>query len=138
MKTKIIKSLPLFLLLILLLGCSKYGSGNYGSLSKYTGYGNGDRKFGVTVWTNSDNNVNVFVNGAQVGVVNQKYDQEPECGAKGCAYYDTEDGGTKITISGVSVDGKIKWEGKSLRLNRDCRKVQLVMSADGPPEILVN
>ncbi len=122
----------------LFFGCGNYGSGGYGSLSNYTGYGNGARKFGVTVWTNSETNVNVFVNGKQVGVVSQKYDVAPDCGAKGCVYYDTEDGGSKITISGVSADGTIKWEEKSLRLNRDCRKVQFVKTADGPPEILMN
>jgi hypothetical protein len=138
MKTKIMKSLPLLLLPLLFLGCSKYSSGGYGSASNYTGYGNGARKFGVTVWTNSETNVNVFVNGVQVGVLSQKYDAAPDCGAKGCVYYDTEDGGMKITIRGESPDGTIKWEEASLRLNRDCRKVQFVKTADGPPEILMN
>lgn len=138
MKTKIIKSWPVMLLLLLFLGCDKYGSGSYGDFSKYTGYGNGARKFGVTVWTNSDSNINVYVNGNQVGVVSQNYDQAPDCGATGCVYYDTEDGGIKITIRGESVDGMVKWEEKSLRLNRDCRKVQFVRDADGIPQILMN
>lgn len=141
MKTKIVKSLPLLLLPFLFLGCSNYGSGSYGdygNLSDYTGYGNGGKKFGVTIWTNSEANVNVFVNGKQVGVISQKYDQAPDCGAKGCVYYDTEDGGIKITVRGESVDGTVKWEEKSLRLNRDCRKVQFVTNTDGTPDILMN
>ncbi|TSA38117.1 MAG: hypothetical protein D4R64_04120 [Porphyromonadaceae bacterium] len=137
MKTKLIKSLPLLVLILLVLGCGKYG-GSYTNLSDYTGYGNGARKFGVTVWTNSENTINVFVNGQQIGIISQKYDQAPECGSAGCVYYDTEDGGIKITIRGESVDGKIKWEEKSLRLNRDCRKVEFIKNSDGTPDILVN
>jgi hypothetical protein len=137
MKTKLSKSWPLLLLIVLMMGCGKYG-GSYTNLSDYSGYGNGFKKFGVTVWTNSESNINVYVNGAQVGTVSQKYDQAPGCGASGCVYYETEDGGTKITIRGESVDGKVKWEEKSLRLNRDCRKVQFVKNSDGTPEILMN
>lgn len=131
MTTKILKSLPFLLVLLLFSGCGRYG-GNY------TGYGNGAQKFGVTLWTNSDSNINVFIDGVQVGIVAQKYDQVPECGAPGCVYYDTEDGGIKITVRGESVDGKLKWEEKSLRLNRDCRKVQFIKSTQGVPEILMN
>ncbi len=137
MKTKLIKSWPLLFLALFFLGCGNYGSGSYGSMD-YSGYGNGSRKFGVTVWTNSDASVNVFVNGTQVGTVSQKYDEAPDCGAPGCVYYDTEDGGLKITISGESIDGKVKWTERSLRLNRDCRKVQFVKNSEGLPEILMN
>jgi hypothetical protein len=131
MKAKILKSLPFLVVLLLVSGCSNY-TGNY------TGYGNGAHKFGVTVWTNSDNAINVFINGEKTGVLSQKLDVAPECGAAGCVYYDTEDGGIKITIRGESVDGKLVWEEKSMRLNRDCRKVQFVKTADGVPEILIN
>jgi hypothetical protein len=135
MKTKIRISLSLMVLALLIIGCSRYSDGG---LSKYTGYGNGARKFGVTIWSNSDNNINVFVNGQQIGVISQKLDLAPDCGAAGCVYYDTEDGGIKITVRGESVDGLVKWEEKSLRLNRDCRKVQFVRSDSGAPEILMN
>jgi len=137
MKTKILKSWPLLLLPLLIFGCSKY-SGSYGDVSDYTGYGNGARKFGVTVWTNSESNINVYVNGVRIGILATKLDQAPECAAKGCVYYETEDGGIKITIRGESVDGKVKWEEKSFRLNRDCRKVQFIQNTDGVPDILLN
>ena len=140
MNTKIVKWWPLLLLPLLIFGCSKYGTYGTGTLSKYTGtgYGNGARKFALTVWTNSDSRINVFVNGVQIGVLSQKLDQEPECAAPGCIYYDTEDGGIKITIRGESADGKVKWNEESLRLNRDCRKVEFVKNPDGTPEILMN
>ena len=137
MKTKILKSWPYILCVLLVFGCSKY-SGNYTNLTDYSGYGNGSRKFGVTIWTNSATSINVFINGQQVGSVNQKYDQAPDCGAAGCVYFDTEDGGSKITVRGESVDGTVKWEEKSLRLNRDCRKVQFIKNAAGAPEIVMN
>lgn len=137
MKTKLLKSLPLLVLVLLVFACSKY-SGSYSNLGNYNGYGNGARKFAVTVWTNNDTNVNVFINGKQVGVLDQKLDQAPDCGAPGCVYYDTEDGGIKISIRGESVDGTVKWEEQTLRLNRDCRKVQLVKTASGATEILMN
>jgi hypothetical protein len=137
MKTKIVKSLPILLFTLFLISCGRYG-GDYSSMGDYSGYGNGATKFGVTVWTNSESNIKVFINDLQVGVVSMKYDQAPECGAAGCVYYDTEDGGIKITIRGESVDGTIKWEEKSMRLNRDCRKVQFVKSSDGTPVILMN
>ncbi|MFA6127228.1 MAG: hypothetical protein WC699_07995 [Bacteroidales bacterium] len=136
MKAKLAKSLPLLMLALIVVGCGNY-SGNYTSLD-YSGYGNGARKFGVTVWTNSESAINVYVNGQQVGVVSKKYDQAPECGSPGCVYYDTEDGGIKITISGESADGKIKWAEQSLRLNRTCRKVELVQNPDGSPAMLMN
>lgn len=136
MKTKILKSWPLLLLVILVLGCDEYGGEIF--KSDYSSYGNGARKFGVTVWTNSESNINVYINGEQAGVLSQKFDQAPECGSAGCVYYDTEDGGIKISVRGESIDGKVKWEEKSLRLNRDCRKVQFVKNADGTHDILMN
>jgi len=130
MKTKLINSWPILLLALVIISCGRYGD--------YTGYGNGARKFGVTVWTNSDNSIKVFINGEKVGVLSRKYDQAPECGAAGCVFYDTEDGGIKITIRGESADGLVKWEEKSFRLNRDCRKVQFITNNAGVPEILMN
>jgi hypothetical protein len=139
MKAKLIKSLSLLLIPLFFVGCSRYGnSGSYGDLSDYSGYGNGNSKFGVTVWTNSESNINIFINNEQVGVVSKKYDQKPECGSPGCVYYDTEDGGLKISIRGESIDGRTTWEEKSLRLNRACRSVQFVKNEDGNPVILMN
>ena len=138
MKTKLTKSWYLLLVPLFIIACSDYGSGSYGDYSDYTGYGNGARKFGVTVWTNSTTSVNVFVNGQQVGTVSQSYDQAPDCGAPGCVYYDTEEGGCKVTIRGESTDGRIRWAERTLRLNRDCRKVQLIQNPDGSPDILMN
>jgi hypothetical protein len=139
MKAKIIKSLPLLLVLIFFVGCSRYGNyGNYGDLSDYSGYGNGNTKFGVTVWTSSDISINIYINNEQVGVISKKYEQAPECGSPGCVYYDTEDGGLKISIRGVSIDGTTSWEEKSLRLNRACRSVQLVKNDDGNTVFLMN
>ena len=131
MKAKIVNLLPSLIVLFLISGCSNY-TGNY------SGYGNGNHKFGVTVWTNSDNAINVFINGKQAGQLTQKLDVAPECGAAGCVYYDTEDGGIKITIRGESVDGKVIWGEKSMRLNRDCRMVQFIKTSEGVPEILMN
>lgn len=130
--------MPLLVLVVLVLGCGEYGGSYTSGLSNYSGYGNGARKFGVTIWTNSESNINVFVNGQQIGILSQKFDQAPDCGSTGCVYYDTEDGGIKISVRGESVDGKVKWEEKSLRLNRDCRKVQFVKNAEGATEILLN
>jgi hypothetical protein len=139
MKAKILKSWPVLLLFLLISGCDRYGNyGDYTDLSDYSGYGNGTRKFGVTIWANFESNINVYINGEQVGTISKKFDQAPECGTAGCVYYDTEDGGIKISISGESIDGKIKWEEKSLRLNRNCRKVEFVRNDDGSPEILMN
>jgi hypothetical protein len=137
MKTKLIKSLPILLFVVILAACGRYG-GSYGNMGDYTGYGNGPLKYGVTVWTNSDSNINVFINGQQVGVIGKKYETMPDCGAAGCVYYDTEDGGTRITIRGESADGTIRWEEKSLRLNRDCRKVQFVKNSNGTSGIVMN
>lgn len=130
MKTKVIKTWPFFFLLILLAGCGDYSQ-------YYTVYGTA-HSYGVTVWTSSDSDIDVYVNGERIGTVTESYSQAPECGAAGCVMYSTEDGGIKVTLRGESTDGRIKWQDRSFRLNRDCRKVQLITNEEGQPEILVN
>ena len=131
MKSKILKTLPILFAAALLTACGTYG--DYGDY-----YGSAANTYSVTVWTNSASNIDVFVNNQRVGTVTQSYQEAPECGASGCVVYTTIDGGTKITLRGESTDGKIKWDEKSFRLNRACRRVELVTNSAGEPEVLVN
>jgi hypothetical protein len=134
MKAKIVETLPVIVLLALLTGCGNY----YDYSDYYDIYGNAGKAYSVTVWSSSDSNIDIFVDGNRVGTVTQKYLTAPDCGAAGCVMYSTFDGGKKITLRGESADGKVKWSEKSFRLNRDCRKVQLVTNSDGVQEVLVN
>ncbi len=134
MKAKVVKTLPVLMLLGLLVGC-----GSYGDYSDYYDiYGNATHSYGITVWTSTSSNVDVFVNGERIGTVTQRYESAPECGAAGCVMFSTLDGGTKITLRGESVDGRTQWQEKTFRLNRDCRKIQLITNEQGVPEVVVN
>lgn len=134
MKSKVAKTFPIIALIGLLAGCGTYGT--YGDYSDY--YGMSANSYSVTIWTNTDSDIDVFIDGQRVGTVTEKYDQAPECGAAGCVVFSTEEGGTKVTLRGESIDGKTKWEEKSFRLNRSCRKVQLITNEEGVPVVEVN
>jgi len=132
MKTKVTKTWPLLILIGLLTGCG----GNYSQY--YDIYGASTRTYEVTIWTSTDSDIDVYINDERVGTVTEAYNQEPDCGAAGCVVYSTLDGGIKVTLRGQSTDGQVTWQERSFRLNRSCRKVQLVKNAEGQPEVVVN